>query len=202
MHLAAIFAVLSGIVVIIGGPPYLYDILKGRTKPERTTWFIWTVLGSIAFVTQVQLGAHWSLLFAGLNVAGNLAVFLLSIKFGVGGWKRIDIAALLIACVGLVLSFVTRSPLVALWGVIVADAAGTVPTLYKTYLMPKSETTITWLALGTSSLLAIFSVGSWKFSLLLYPVYITLSNYIVVAAQIAGTPRKARKRTISFLAGR
>jgi hypothetical protein len=182
-----VFAILSGAVVLIGGPPYLIDILKGKTKPQRTTWFIWSVQGVIAFGSQVSLGAHWSLVFAGMNAAGNLAVFLLSLKFGVGGgWKRIDVAALTIACVGLVVSLIAKAPLVALIGVIVADFAGVIPTLHKTYLLPKSETTITWLALGTSSLLAIFSVGSWKFSLLLYPLYMTFANYAVLVAQALG----------------
>jgi hypothetical protein len=189
---AETFAILSGIIVLLGGPPYLIDILKGRTKPERTTWFIWTVLGVIAFGSQVKLGAHWSLVFAGLNAAGNLAVFLLSLKFGIGGWKRIDIVALCIACAGLLLSFITEAPLVALLGVIVADFAGTVPTLYKTFLLPSSETTFTWFALGTSSFLAIFSVGSSKFSLLLYPIYMMFANYAVLLAQGLGRLHKPR----------
>lgn len=181
--MAEFLAVLSGVVMLIGGPPYLIDILKGKTKPQRTTWFIWSVQGLIAFGSQVSLGARWSLVFSGLNAAGNLAVFLLSLKFGVGGWKRIDIAALVIACVGLAVSIIARAPLIALLGVILADFAGVVPTLRKTFLMPQSETSITWLALGTSSLLATFSVGSWKFSLLLYPAYMAFADYAVLVAQ-------------------
>jgi hypothetical protein len=192
--MAELFALLSGLVVLIGAPPYLLDILKGTTKPERTTWFIYAVQGSIAFGSQVVLGAHWSLLFAGLNAAGNLIVFLLSLKYGVGGWKRIDIAALTIAAIGLVLSLVTENALIALWGVIVADFAGTVPTLVKTYRAPKSETSITWFTLGTSSLLAIGSVGSWSFKLLLYPVYMTFATYGVLVAQYFGRQALRRKR--------
>lgn len=192
--MAEVFAILSGIVVLIGGPPYLMDILKGKTRPQRTTWFIWSVQGLIAFGSQVGLGAHWSLVFAGLNAAGNLTVFLLSLKFGVGGWKRIDMAALVIACVGLIISIAARAPFIALLGVILADFAGVVPTVRKTFLMPKSETSITWLALGTSSLLAIGSVGAWRFSLLLYPAYMAFVNYAVLAAQWFGTlASKSRK---------
>ena len=197
--MAELFAILSGAVVIVGGPPYLIDILKRKTKPQRTTWFIWSVQGVIAFGSQVGLGAHWSLVFAGMNAAGNLAVFLLSLHYGVGGgWRRLDIAALVIACVGLAVSLIIKAPLIALLGVIVADFAGLVPTLRKTFLIPKSETTITWLALGTSSLLAIFSVGSWRFSLLLYPLYLAIANYAVLAAQGFGvlTSRTKRKASV------
>lgn len=184
--MAAFFAILSGLVAVIGGPFYLYDIIKGTTKPARSTWFIWTVQGAIAFGSQAVLGAHWSLLYSGLNFGGNLIVWLLSLKYGFGGWQRIDIAALIIAAGGFVLSVVTHAPTVALVGVIVADFAGTVPTLLKAYRRPASETTITWLALGTSALLAIFSVGSMRWTLWLYPVYLAAANYAVVGAQLLG----------------
>lgn len=193
MNMAEFFAIVSGFIVFAGGPPYLIDIFKGKTKPERTTWFIWSVLGVTAFISQLQLGAHWSLVFAGMNAAGNLAVFLLSLKFGVGGWKRSDVVALVIATVGIIASFIIEDPLVALLGVIVADFAGTVLTLQKTFIMPSSETSITWFFLGTSSLFGALSVGEWNLELLLYPLYMVAATYGVLVAQALGEQRAARK---------
>ena len=172
--------------MFLGGPPYLFDILKGKTKPQRTTWFIWTALGIVAFGSQTTLGAHWSLVYAGLNAAGNLAVFLLSLKFGVGGWRRQDVLALVIATVGVTVSLAVRAPLAALWGAIIADFAGAALTLRKSYLQPSTETSLTWFFAGTSSLLAAFAVGSWNFSLLLYPIYICFTTYGVLVAQALG----------------
>jgi hypothetical protein len=183
---AEIFAILSGVIVLIGAPFYLVDILKGKTKPQRTTWFIWTVQGTVALISQVQLGAHWSLWFAGLNALGNLVVFLLSLKYGVGGWQKIDVVALAVAIVGVLVSLIAHAPFVALLGVILADFAGSVPTFEKVYRLPSSETSITWFALGLSSFLAIFSVGNWKFSLILYPLYFTVDNMAVLVAQALG----------------
>lgn len=183
MPLTELFGILSGTVILFGGPPYLFDILRGKTKPQRTTWFIWTFLGSISFTSQLKLGAHWSLVYVGLNAAGNLAVFLLSLKYGTGGWRKLDIFALVIASIGVAMSFVFTSPLIALTGSIVADFAGTSLTLYKTFLDPDSETSITWFFLGTSSLFAAMAVGTWDLSLLLYPVYISIVTYGVLVAQ-------------------
>jgi hypothetical protein len=192
--MAELFAILSAVIVLFGAPFYFFDILKSKTKPQRTTWFIWTVQGTVALITQAQLGAHWSLLFAGLNAAGNVVVWLLSLKYGVGGWQRIDVAALIIAAIGVVVSVFFRAPLIALAGVILADFAGTVPTLHKTYLDPSSETTITWFALGVSSLLAIFSVGHYTFALLLYPLYYTVANFAIIVAQVMGKLANVPKR--------
>jgi hypothetical protein len=121
MSLTELFGILSGTVIFFGGPPYLFDILKGKTKPQRTTWFIWTILGVISFTSQLKLGAHWSLVYVGLNAAGNLAVFLLALKYGTGGWRRADIFALIIATIGVVVAITVDSPIVALLGAIVAD---------------------------------------------------------------------------------
>src|SRR5487761_1569093 len=183
MSLSEVFGILSGVVIFFGGPPYLFDILKGKTKPQRTTWFIWTILGVISFTSQLKLGAHWSLEYVGLNAARNLAVFLLSLKYGIGGWRKLDILALCIATLGVIIALTVHSPLVALLGSILADFSGTSLTLYKTYLQPSTETTITWFFMGTSALCATLSVGKLDFSLLLYPVYLSVVTYGVIVAQ-------------------
>jgi len=184
--LAEFFGLTAGLMLLAGAPPYLIDILKGKTKPERATWFIWSVLGVIAFFSQVSLGAHWSLLFAGFDAFGSILVFGLSLKYGVGGWTRLDKIALGIAGLGVFVSFVSHQPAVALIGVVLADLSGAVLTIRKTYLAPDSETTITWLFVGSSALFGALSVGKWSFGLLLYPVYLTIGNYGVLVAQWLG----------------
>lgn len=181
-----IFAILSVLVILFGAPFYLIDILKHRTKPQRTTWLIWTIQGFIAFYAQIALHAHWSLLFIGLGATGNLLVYVLSLFYGVGGWSKLDVFALSIATIGMVISVIAAAPLIAVIGVIIADFAGVVPTLYKAYKDPSSETTITWLALGISSILAMASVGGWTVDLLIYPAYLAIANFGVVIAQVLG----------------
>lgn len=179
-------AISTGLLMLAAVPPYLIDIFKGKTKPERTTWFIWSVLGTIAFISQISLHGGWSLVFIGIDGLGNIAVFLLSIKYGVGGWTRLDKIALAIALVGVVVSVLARQPVLAIMGVIVADAAGTILTIRKAFLQPSTETSITWFAIGTASLLSAVSVGAWRWSVLIYPLYLSLANYSVLIAKFFG----------------
>lgn len=195
MHWLVIFAALSVILSIAGGPPYLFDILRHKTKPERATWFVWSLQGSIAFGSQALLGASWSLFFVGLNAAGNVLVFLLSLKFGVGGWRLIDKLALVVAMVGLAVSLIFKQPVIALGGVILADFAGSVPTFLKVYHMPDTETTFMWMSFASASVFAALSVGAWKWSLLAYPLYLAADNYAIVVFQMLG--RLAIKRNSS-----
>jgi len=184
--MAELFAILSGATMLLAGPPYLISILRHKTKPERTSWFIWTVLGLIAFESQIGLHARWSLLYAAANAAGNLLVFLLALHFGVGGWKRLDVTALIIAVASTAVSFTVDQPLYALFGVLIANFAGTVPTLYKAYIDPSSESVLAWFLIGTSALFGAFSVGSLDITLLLLPVYMIFATYGVLVAQALG----------------
>jgi len=184
--MAEIFAILSAALIVAGAPPYLWGILKGTTKPERATWLIWSVLGTIAFFSQLKLHGGWSLLFVGLDGLGTIIVFGLSLKFGVGGWKPLDRLALAIASIGVVVSLVTRQPLLALTGVILADLSGATLTIVKAFRAPDSETAITWLLVGTSALIGALSVGKLQLDILIYPLYLTLANYGVLVAQLLG----------------
>ncbi|HSX06904.1 MAG TPA: hypothetical protein VLG92_04230 [Candidatus Saccharimonadia bacterium] len=186
MPIKEICAALSAVLILVAGPPYALDTLKGVTKPERMTWFIFSLLGIVAFISQMGLGASWSLLFSGLDTAGSCLMLLLSLKYGVGGYARRDIAALMIAIVGITAAFMFKQPLLSLAGVILADASGTALTVRKAFLDPGSETTITWLAVGTAAVFGMLAVGSWSVSLLLYPAYLVIANYAVPLAQLVG----------------
>jgi len=192
--MAEIFAILSGLILAAGAPPYLIDILKGKTKPERATWFIWSVLGTIAFFSQLSLHGGWSLVFIGLDGLGSIIVFLLSLRYGVGGWSALDKAGLAIATIGVIISLLAHDATIALAGVVLADVAGVALTVQKTFRSPHSETSITWFFLGTSALFGALAVGKMQFNLLLYPVYLALANYGVLVSKYAGITLRATNR--------
>ncbi|HVU59280.1 MAG TPA: hypothetical protein VHC98_00345 [Candidatus Saccharimonadales bacterium] len=196
MHLVQALAIAQVAIFCLAGPPYILDTIHGKTQPERATWFIWTVLGAIAFVSQVLLGASWSLVFTGLDTLGSLLVFLLSIRFGVGGWTRLDKAALVVAAVGVCVSLLARQPIIAIVGVIVADVSGALLTVRKTFLHPGSETTVSWLLIGVGSLCGVLSVQRLDAALLLYPVYLCIVNWSVPLAQIAGRAYQRSRRIV------
>ena len=181
-----LLAVISALLFLAAAPPYILDTVRGKTKPERATWFIWSVLGIIAFVSQVSLGAQWSLVFAGFDALGSIITFSLSLRFGVGGWTRLDRLAFIIAAAGVAVSLAAHNPVIALLGVILADASGTVVTVRKTFLAPDTETTISWLLVGTGALSGVLAVGRLDWALILYPAYLMLANYCIPVTQVIG----------------
>ena len=187
-----VFALTSAIFILVASPPYIIDILKGKTKPERITWLIFSVLGIIAFVSQLFLGASWSLLFSGLDTLASILILGLSLKFGVGGHTKLDVAALVIATIGVLVSIFAKEPIISLLGVIIADVSGVALTVKKVYEEPESETIITWVLVGTASLFGVLSVDHFTFGVLLYPVYLMFANYAVPFVQLIRKIKQSR----------
>lgn len=123
--------IIGGILAFIGYIPYTVDILQHKAKPQRASFFIWMVLGLIAVFSQFAKGATNSLWLPGLETLGSLAIFILSIPFGIGGFSKRDYITLLIATLGLIVWYFTKEAAITLYLVILVDAAGLYLVLHK-----------------------------------------------------------------------
>lgn len=187
LHIFGYIAAALSIFMVV---PYIRDIFLLKTKPERASWFIWTVLGFIAFFSQRAEGATTSLrLTAGQTIA-VLIVFVLSITYGVGGFTRRDIVAIIAAGFGLILWYLTSEAAYALFIVIIIDSIGSFLTMLKSYEDPESETLITWAISGTSGIFWALAVGKIDLVLLAYPAYIVIANYVIIIAMTLGKRHK------------
>ncbi|MCX6793205.1 MAG: hypothetical protein NTY12_04220 [Candidatus Falkowbacteria bacterium] len=181
-----IFGYISALLSIIAIIPYVRDIFRKKTKPERASWLIWTILGCVAFFSQLAKGAGDSLWLTGSQTLVVLFIFLLSIKYGVGGLVKKDIIAIIFTVLGLVIWYFTNNSAYALFMVIIISAIGVYLTIIKAYKEPATETTSTWFMSGTSGIFGAVAVGSFSFILLIYPIFIILTNYLVFASVLLG----------------
>jgi len=177
-----IFGYLSGIAILLSFVPYTKDILKNKTKPERASWLVWSILGFISFSSLFAKGATYSLFLAGGQALGDLFIFLLAIKYGIGGFLKRDIVALIGCSIGLLLWFITKEALIALLIAILIDATGALLTTIKSYEQPSTETISSWWLTFIGGLFSCFSVGSFNPVLLIFPVYICLASGSILLA--------------------
>jgi hypothetical protein len=184
-----LFGYISGFLILLSFVPYLRDIFKGTTKPERASWLIWSVLNMIAFFSQLAKGASDSLWLTGGQVVGDIAVFLLSIKYGMGGYAKKDLIALTAASTGLILWYITNEAAIALFIAIMIDAAGLYLTVEKAYEKPFTETLSSWVLTLLAGFFAFFSVDALNFTLLAWPMYIFIAGAAVTTAMILGKRR-------------
>lgn len=190
--------VIAGLLSCFAFVPYIRDTLASRTRPQRASWLIWAVLGSIAFFSQVYEGAGASLWFVGIQVSGTLTVLMLSIWKGKGTYFRYtDILVLTAAACGLVLWYFSQTAIYALATTITISLLGGVVTVIKAYREPSSETRSMWFLSFFASIFAALSVGQGDLILLAYPMYLfTLYGAILVALALG----QERHRDLSMRA--
>lgn len=193
MDRLALFGITSGVISAICYIPYIIDIFKGTTKPERATWFIWSVLTTILLFAQLAEGATHSIWLTLVQALGVILIFLLSIKYGSGGLEKRDKIALAAAGAGLLLWYFTRQPAVALWLTIIIDFSGASLTIIKAYREPETETAITWLLSSIAGIFGALAVGSLSVVLLAFPVYVFVVNAFVYLAIYFGKQKLLAK---------
>jgi hypothetical protein len=177
----AFFGVVAGILQLVATAPYLRDILRGSTKPQRATWLIWTTLSLVVFASQWASGATWSLALTAGQAVSCASVFALAMRRGVGGVSPLELALLGLAALGVVGWQLAGDPTVATCSVVAADLIAVALMLPKTYRQPGSETLATYAIGVVSTLFALAAVNSTAPSLLIYPLYILVADGAVVA---------------------
>ncbi len=166
----------SGLLMALSVIPYARSIFKGETKPQRMTWLIWSILTFIAFFSQLAKGGTWSLLLTVGDTIAVLIVFILSFKFGVGGYRKIDILSLAGAGISLLFWYITKEPAVALFLIIITDLIGANLTIRKAWIDPLSENWVGWAMCGFGGLIGTLAVGEINIALLSFPVYVCIIN--------------------------
>ena len=116
---------------------------------------------------------------AGVSMIQDFIVFVLSIKYGMGGWSKLDMLCLLIALLGIVAWQTTNNPLLGLYCSILADFTGMIPALVKTYKMPDTEI-VTFYALDiVAAFFSLLATTVLSLENIAYPVYIFCINFLM-----------------------
>lgn len=179
--IAAVSGKVAGIISLIAFLPYILAILRGQTKPNRATWWIWTIVGFMLGVSYHSSGANHTIWVPVSYIIGPLIIAILSIKYGEGGWTRFDRNCLLGAGVSVVLWWIFSSPFIALLINLFIDFMGALPTIRKAYNKPESEDRTAWALFFTGNTANLFAVEKWTFAISIYPIYMFLASGMIMA---------------------
>ncbi len=189
-QIAALLAVILGVISVV---PYIRDMLKGSTRPNLVSWGLWFLIQSIFAAAQFSAGASLSIVLPLVEVAAVLAVIVLGL-FGYGYKKYgpLDFACLALALGAIALWQITNDPVVALWMAVAADFVAAVPTLFKAFRDPKSETPLAYFLVVLSAIAAALSTDIIDVPNLLWPAYIFAINAATVSLILLGFRAKKR----------
>lgn len=175
-----IFLSTSVILGLISSFVYFIAILKGEAKPHRTTRLVFLFISSLTTLSLFAQGNRVALWLSAVSTFQSVVIFLLSIKYGMGGRSKTDIFCLLTACIGIVSWQLTKNPITALYFAILADFIGVVPTLIKTYHFPKTEVWTFYFLDVCAGIFNLLATNKFTVNQFLYPLYIIVINLIVV----------------------
>jgi hypothetical protein len=184
-----ILGLTAGIIGIAGYIPYIISIIRGNTRPNRATWFIWTLIGGVLacsyFVTG-NSGAIW--LPIGYFV-GPLIVAILSLFYGYSEWTKLDTFCIVAALLSLIPWIVSDNATMTLFINLFIDSFGAVPTIVKTFRDPDSEDFFSWFIFFVANTMEVFAVSHWDISGI-YPIYLFLLAGSIFTLTLLGKVKK------------
>ena len=176
-----IFGIAAPIVSLIAFIPYFISILKGKTKPSSASWWTWAILISVITVSSWASGAPWQvLLLPAWLCFSQLAVAILSIKFGDNKWDLRNKLCVLLAILGILLWYFTGNPLLALGLSIIADLFASIPNFRHISLNPEQEDRLAWTIGWMSAVFEILAIKEWNFVSSGWAIYFLLVESLIL----------------------
>jgi hypothetical protein len=166
---------------VVGCAAYVNDTLRGRSYPNRVTWFLWSLAPLIAFAAEVQQGVGWTSLMTFMVGFGPLMVLIASFvsRHAYVKITRFDLACGSLSIIAIVAWRITGEGNVAIMFSLLADLLAAVPTLRKAYTHPHTETAVAFLCSGISAFITILTIDEWTFAVAAFPIYIVVMSSVM-----------------------
>lgn len=171
-----LLVILSAIANFLGALFYVRSMFRGHARPNRVTWFLWTLIPAIAFSAALSEGATWSTV--SIFMSGFTPLLVLCASFFIKGsyWKlsRLDYLCGFLSLLALLLWGITHNAFYAVVLSIAADTLAGLPTFIKIWKHPESESDATFMGGLVSSLCGLLVVQEWHFVEYGFPLYLAL----------------------------
>jgi hypothetical protein len=161
---------------------YIYSMFRGQTKPNRVTWFMWSVAPFIATAAAVSNGVGWAVVPVFMAGFSPFLIFAASFFSKEAYWKStsFDYLCGTLSAIAIVLWFATENPNLTIVFSIVSDALAAVPTLVKAWHSPQTESVWPFIVGAFSPATSFLAAATWGFSELAFPVYLMVMNCVLV----------------------
>jgi hypothetical protein len=192
-----VLGLVGAAIVACSAVYYAVDVLRGNTRPQRTSWGVWALVGVLGFGSADAGGAGPGAYAAGVDAIACIATFALSMhpRLGKPGGRRTDLLLAAVAVVGVVLW--RWGPLGDTGAAVLAVSCESValwPTLRDGWRNPQLESLASWAADIVGNTLCISAVATVSVASLAFPVY-------VLGAAVAMTVLLTARRAASRLRG-
>lgn len=176
------FTIIGSVIAIIGGLSYLVATIKGKVKPNKVSFLLWSFAPLIAFAAQMKEGVSFFLALITF-VAGiePLSIFIASFFNKKAEWKinGLDLACGAMSILGLILWQITKTVNIAILFSILADGMASLPTLIKSFKHPETELAWTYFTTVISAVITLLAVKEYTFANIGFTVYLLVVCLII-----------------------
>ncbi|MEN9520228.1 MAG: hypothetical protein RLZZ381_2816 [Cyanobacteriota bacterium] len=180
IKLQFISGLLGSIFTVLCFIPYIITTLQGKTKPNRATWWVWGINGSVLCLGNLAAGADYTMIPLICAVVAQLCVAILSIKYGEGGWNRFDRRCLIASGISFILWRILSYDIIAIILPLLIDILAALPTLKKSYYKPETEDLLTYALYTVGGLFTVLAIQDWSFEIAITPLYVLCINAVIV----------------------
>ena len=190
------FVIIGVVISSVGAVGYLIATLRGLVRPNRVSFFLWSVAPLIAFAAQVRQGVGLESLMTFATGFMPFLVFLATFLNRNAVWKltAFDVSCGVLSALGLVLWQVTRVGNVAIALSILADGFAAIPTVVKAYRYPNTEAAWPWLATTVGVVLTVLTLKQFTFAnagFILYILVLDTLMYLLVRFRLGARAEKS-----------
>lgn len=140
------------------------------------TRFMYLLMSLLFIGTLFAQGSTDAIYLAAAQGSGTILVFLLSLKYGMGGTTKLDIITFIGFAVSLLVWKITSNPALALILSIVTDSIAFIPTVEKTWRLPQTEEWRFYFSDVLAAGFSLLSLTNLAWGNVAFPLYIFLLN--------------------------
>lgn len=172
------FVIIGTLISAVGSIAYIIDTVKGKVKPNRVSFLLWSIAPIIAFAAQIGKGV-------GIASLMTISVGILPLLTFGGSfvnknaeWKlnQFDLICGFLSVVGLIFWLITQEGNIAIAFSIIADGLAAVPTVVKAYKYPETEAAWPWLSAPVGVILTLLTLDQLTFANSAFIIYIFIAN--------------------------
>ncbi len=174
---------LAQIILAISILPYTISIFRGTVKPNRISWFIWSVIGFAFWLIMPDTADEVTKMLTLVFMINPTIIFILTIFKGENiKPDNLEKLSLIIGLSAILIWYVYRdsSGIFPISIAISADFCALIPTLRFVFMAPDEETPLAWIFFFLGSFIAVFAIENYSLESILLPVYMTIGSFFVV----------------------
>jgi len=171
----------AAFATLVGTFVYVRSMLKGGAKPNRVSWFMWSVAPFIATAAAVSSGVGWAALPVFMSGFSPFLIFAASFVLKKAHWKLglFDYVCGTLSGLALFLWYVTKDPNVAIAFAMASDGLASVPTLTKAWKHPETESAWPFMIGAFNASTSFLAFTTWTFSAYAFPAYLIVINILI-----------------------